>query len=266
MKKIMPNIGFGTFQIEGRDVRRMVRHALEIGYRHIDTAQFYNNEQDVGQALRESSVSPDDTFVTTKIWPDRFQKGVLQSAIDESRRRLGIDQLDLVLLHWPNPDICLEETLDALMDAKEKGLVLNVGLSNYTIDLVNRAVSHLGSGHLMVNQIEVHPYFSNSKVVESMQQQGIGITAYLPLAKGKVIHDPVLRRIGNKYGKSPAQVTLRWLLDRAIAVIPATVSEQHARDNLDVEDFSLSEEDRAEVDALDIGARIADPDFAPQWD
>jgi diketogulonate reductase-like aldo/keto reductase len=264
----IPALGFGTFMLEKPDARRMVEAALEIGYRHIDTAPVYQNEVETGQAIAASGIGRDELFLTTKIWIDNFHAGDLEAAADASLKRLDADYVDLLLLHWPNPDVPLDETLHALLRVQEAGKTRHIGVSNFPTAQVQQAVEIAGAEMLVTNQVEYHPYLSQRRVLAQARQFGMLLTAYCPLAQGKVMGDTVLREIGARHGKSEAQVALRWLLrqDDVIA-IPRTRSEAHARANFDIFDFSLDADEMARIDQLQGNGRVNDePAIAPVWD
>ena len=263
----IPALGLGTFRLEGRTAERMVRAALEIGYRHIDTAQMYGNEAEVGAAIATSGVPRDEIWLTTKIWPDNFREGDLQRAAGQSVRRLRTEP-DLLLLHWPNPEVPLRETIGALNDAKRQGLTRQIGISNCPCALIRESVA-LSEAPLLVDQVEYQPYLSQRSVLKELRSHGMALTAYSPIAQGKVFSDPVLKRIGERHGKNPGQITLRWLLQQdGVSAIPRSSREAHARANFEIFDFALSEAEMAEIFALARpNGRIVDPaGFAPRWD
>lgn len=263
----IPAIGFGTFELDDGATYRMVRHALDIGYRHIDTARAYGNETAVGRALRDSGVERDQVFVTTKIWPDAFRDGPLQRSAEDSLRALGLERVDLLLLHWPNPDVPLQETLAALLDARERGYTSHVGVSNFPSRLLRQATDITGPGQLVTNQVEYHPFLKQRAVLDATRQLGMSVSAYCPLARGQVFGDSVLQRIGERHGKSEGQIALRWLLEQQAIALPRTRTESRARDNIDIFDFRLGEEDRTRIErALQGRRRLIDPSFAPVWD
>jgi diketogulonate reductase-like aldo/keto reductase len=263
----IPAIGFGTFELQPAAAHRLVRHALAAGYRHIDTAQMYGNEEAVGRAIRESGVPRNEVFVTTKVWMDRFPAGDLQRSVGESLERLGLDAVDLLLLHWPNPEVDLGETLGALADAREQGMTRAIGVSNFPSPLLREAVDLIGRGQLVTNQVEYHPFLSQRAVLATARELGVSVSAYCPLARGEVFGNPVLARIGKAHGKNEGQIALRWLLDQDVIALPRTANEAHADTNLDVLDFTLTQDDhRAIVDELPGNRRLIDPSFAPEWD
>lgn len=262
----IPALGFGTFRLDGPSARRMVEHALSLGYRHIDTAQLYKNEADVGAALAASSVPRQDIFLTTKVWIDKFEPKDLKRSVEISLQKLGTEP-DLLLLHWPNPRIPLESTLPALAEVKRQGLARHIGVSNFTVALLQEA-TRLCPEPLVTNQVEYHPYLDQGPVLEACQQHGMSLTAYSPLAQGKLLDDPALTAIGRHHGKSAAQVALRWLFQQpGVISIPRTSSEENAQANLDILDFSLSDEEMAAIDDLKRpDGRVVNPPIAPHWD
>jgi diketogulonate reductase-like aldo/keto reductase len=263
----MPALGFGTWQLEGPDARRMVEAALAIGYRHIDTAFIYKNEREVGEAIRASGVPREEIFLTTKIWTDSFRDGDLQRAAEGSVERLGVGPVDLLLLHWPKPQPPLEETMRALNDARSRGFTRAIGLSNFPSDVFERA-AHASEAPLATNQVEYHPYLSQRRLRETLDRHGASLTAWSPLAQGEVANDPALKAIGEAHGKSPGQVTLRWLVQQGVVAIPRTTKEHRARENFDIFDFELTDEEMTRIFGLArpdgrLGEWL-DPAF--QWD
>jgi 2,5-diketo-D-gluconate reductase B len=244
----IPVLGLGTFTLTGDVARRMVSHALDIGYRHIDTAQEYRNEAEIGEAISGSSVPRQEIWLTTKVWPDRFRDGDLQRSVEQSVRKLRTGP-DLVLLHWPNPKVPLRETIGALNDAKRKGLTRQIGLSNFTVALIRQALA-LTEAPLIVNQVEYHPYLSQQTILEALRANGMALVAYSPLALGRVFRDPILRSIGERYAKNGGQVALRWLLQQGVIAIPRSSCAQNVNANLEVFDFELTGSEMAEISAL----------------
>ncbi|MBL4609719.1 2,5-didehydrogluconate reductase DkgB [Halopseudomonas sp.] len=264
----IPTIGLGTYRLKGQDVIDSVSQALELGYRHIDTAQIYDNEQDVGRAIAGSGVARDELFVTTKIWITNLAPRKLIPSLQESLRKLDLERVDMTLIHWPSPEdkVPMEEYLPMLLEAREQGLTRHIGVSNFTIEHLGKAIDLVGAGNIATNQVEIHPFMHNRKVAEFARQQGVQLTAYMPLAVGKVMQDPVLRAIGQAHDATPAQVTLAWLLQLGYVVIPSSTRREHQEDNLRAAQLQLSQEDVAAISALERNERIADPDFAPAWD
>lgn len=263
----IPALGFGTYELDNEAAATMVAEAAKIGYRHFDTAQMYHNEEGVGRGLAASGLARDDYFLTTKVWFDKFQSGDLQTSVVESLRKLDLDHVDLLLLHWPTEDVPLEETIAALNEVKNLGMTRLIGISNFPTALVEKAVE-CSNIPLAVNQVEYHPYLDQSKVLDCLRAHDMLLTAYCPIARGTVLEDPTLREIGARYGKSPAQVTLRWLLQQdGVMAIPKSGSPKNAAANFDIFDFELSANDMATIHALSRpNGRMIDPSFAPKWD
>ncbi|MDN3557702.1 2,5-didehydrogluconate reductase DkgB [Halomonas maura] len=265
---LLPAIGFGTFRLEGRDAVEAVKSALAVGYRHIDTAQAYGNEAEVGQAIRESGLAREELFLTTKVWTDRLRRDDLIASLRESLERLGVERVDLALIHWPSPgdEVPMAEYLAALAEARTLGLTRHIGVSNFTTGQIDAALALPGGEQLVTNQIEVHPFLANRRVVEHCQARGLQVTGYMPLAVGRVMEDATLQEIAEKHGVTPAQVALAWVASRDIVVIPSSTRPHHQRANLEAMTLALSDAERRRIDALDRDERIADPDFAPRWD
>ena len=264
----IPALGFGTWALKENTAYNMVRAALDIGYRHIDTAQMYGNEEEVGRAIKDSAVDRNDIFLTTKVWPDHFQKGVFQQSVQDSLRKLQAEAVDLLLLHWPNPKVPLAETIDALNEVKQKGWAHAIGVSNFTKDLLAQAVS-LSQQPLAINQVEYHPYLDQSIVMAACQKHGMALTAYCPIARGQVFSDPFIQAIAARHNKSPAQITLRWLMQQEhVIAIPRSSKPEHAAANFDIFDFNLSKDEMREISALahDKGRLVDIAELAPDWD
>jgi diketogulonate reductase-like aldo/keto reductase len=264
----IPALGFGTWELRGRTAQRLVEAALAIGYRHIDTAQMYGNEGEVGAALRASGVPRNEIFLTTKIWPDRFRAGDLERSVEESLGRLGLPSIDLLLLHWPSRTVPLGETIEALNLVRSAGQATHIGISNFTAAMIDEA-ARLSAAPLATNQVEYHPLISQGRVMERCRAHGLSLTAYCPLARGRVFDQPLLARIGARYGKGAGQVALRWLVQQpGVAAIPRSSSEIHARSNFAVFDFELTAAEMAEISALGHAQdRIVDmAGTAPKWD
>ena len=263
----IPALGFGTFRMHGREAEEMVRTALDVGYRHIDTAESYSNEEAVGRAISASAVPRDEIFLTTKVWPDHFAADELPAAVNHSLQRLGVDYVDLLLLHWPNPGVPLEETIGALNAMQKAGKARLIGVSNFTVGLLDNAVS-LTRIPLSINQVEYHPFLDQSALLEMVRDADMGLTAYSPLAKGKVADNDTLREIASGYGKTAAQVSLRWLIQQEnVAAIPKASSQQHIKENFDIFDFELSDDEMSAIHNLSRpDGRIVNPaQLAPDW-
>lgn len=263
----IPALGFGTWALPDDRVQPLVEHSIGLGYRHVDTAQMYKNEKAVGAGIKASGVNRDDIFLTTKIWPDFFERDAFRRAADERLELLGVDQVDLLLLHWPSKTVPLAETIAALNAVKEAGQTRHIGVSNFTIAMIDEAV-RLSAAPLVTNQVEYHPFLSQAKVMAKLQQHGMALTAYCPLARGKVVGDPTLTKIGKAHGKSDSQVALRWLVQQeGVIAIPRSSSEKRIAENLDVFDFKLSDAEMAEISAMGSPkGRVVAVAFAPEWD
>lgn len=260
----VPALGFGTYKLTGAACREAVEHALDLGYRHLDTAAIYGNEDEVGAGWTASGVEREDFFLTTKVWYDRLDAEGIEQSAHESLRRLRTDYVDLLLVHWPSATVPLEETLDAMFRLHDAGKVRQVGVSNFPPALLRRACTH---GPIFCNQVEYHPYLSQSELIAEAEEHDLLLTAYSPLAKGRVNDDPVIREIADYHGKMPAQVTLRWLMQQpGVAAIPKAASARHRADNFDVFDFSLSDEEVERIGGLAHGLRLSNPAWAPDWD
>lgn len=244
----VPLLGFGTWMLEPDDAYRMVRAALDIGYRHIDTARIYKNEEAVGRAIADSGLDREEVFLTTKIWVEDFRDGDLQRAAEGAVERLGTVP-NLLLLHWPKPEPTIEETVGALNGALARGLTRAIGLSNFPSAEWRRAQGS-SDAPLITNQVEYHPYLSLKTLRAAAAELGSSITAWSPLAQGKVADDPVLNEIGRAHGKTPGQVTLRWFIQQGVIAIPRTSKEARAEENFAVFDFQLADDEMARIHAL----------------
>jgi 2,5-diketo-D-gluconate reductase B len=264
----IPLVGLGTWDLRGRTCTRIVEEALRVGYRHVDTAELYDNEHEVGEGLRSSGVARDDVFVTTKVWPSHFAARELELAAKESLTRLELAQVDLLLLHWPNPRIALRETIGALCKVKRAGLARHIGVSNFTVALIEEAVA-LADEPLVCNQIEVHPFIDQSKVIAACARHGMAVVAYSPVARGGVRRDKVLAKIAAAHDKTPAQVALRFLVQQNIVVIPRTSRVERLKENRSIFDFALAKAEMAEIARLaHHDGRIVDYAYSgsPKWD
>ncbi|MCC4597046.1 2,5-didehydrogluconate reductase DkgB [Xanthomonas campestris pv. phormiicola] len=265
----IPAFGLGTFRLKDQVVVDSVRNALELGYRAIDTAQIYGNEAEVGQAIAASGVPRADLFVTTKVWTDNLAADTLLPSLRQSLDKLRSDHVDLTLVHWPSPRdaVSMAESLHALADAKQQGLTRQIGLSNFTIALTRQAIAILGAEAIATQQIEVHPYLQNRKLIGFLREQGIHVTSYMTLAYGKVLQDPVIAAIAARHDATPAQVALAWALQQGYAVIPSSTRRENLASNLLAQSLRLDDEDMAQIATLDRGERLANPaGIAPDWD
>jgi len=262
----IPAIGLGTWELRGRQCARIVEQALKLGYRHIDTAQVYENEREVGDGLRASGVRRDDVFVTTKVWTTHFAPHELERSTKESLVKLRMPEVDLLLLHWPNPHVPLAETLGALAHAKRIGLARHIGVSNFTVALIEEATKACPE-HLVCDQVEYHPYLDQAKVREACVQNDMALVAYSPVAKGRIKNDETLKRIGETHGKTPAQICLRWLVQQNVSAIPRTSRVERLSENIDIFDFALDDEEMEQIFVLaSAKGRLTDFGFAPKWD
>jgi diketogulonate reductase-like aldo/keto reductase len=262
----IPAIGLGTWELSGRTCARVVEQALRLGYRHIDTAQVYDNEREVGDGVRSSGVRREDIFLTTKVWTNHFAPHDLERSLKESLVRLRLPSVDLLLLHWPNSHVPLAETLGALAHAKRMGLTRHIGVSNFTVALVEQAVA-LSGEPLVCNQVEYHPYLDQAKVRAACDQHGLALVAYSPIARGRIKSDETLAEIGRAHSKTPAQICLRWLVQQNVSAIPRTSRVERLSENIEIFDFELAEDEMARIAALaSPKGRQTDFGFAPKWD
>lgn len=245
----IPAIGFGTWKLKGELCRQRVSDALRLGYRHLDTAALYDNERDVGAGLADSGVPRREVWVTTKVWRDQIRGDALLRSAEESLQRLGMEQVDLLLIHWPNRDIPLAESIPALCRAQREGLARTVGVSNFNVALLQQAVD-LADVPLVTNQVEYHPYLSQAKLLEACRRLGVSLTAYSPLAQGRVADDPVIAAMAAEKGVTAGQVVLRWLVQQGVIAIPKTASRERAGENLDVFGFQLSDDEMQTISLL----------------
>lgn len=265
----IPAFGLGTFRLQGQVVIDSVRTGLELGYRAIDTAQIYENEAEVGEAIAASGIAREELFITSKIWVANFTRDRLIESLKESLQKLQTDYLDLTLIHWPSPEnqVPVEEFMGALLEAKRLGLTRQIGVSNFTVDLMKQAIAAVGAEHIATNQIELHPYLQNRTVVEFAQRQGIQITSYMTLAYGEVLKDPLIQQIAERLQATPAQVTLAWAMQSGYAVIPSSTKRANLASNLNARALKLSDADLALIASLDRGQRLTSPKgIAPEWD
>ena len=264
----IPAIGLGTYRLKGQVLTDSVHNALELGYRAFDTAQIYDNEADLGAAITSGTVPREQLFLTTKIWISNFHHDDLLASLRESLRKLRTDHVDLTLIHWPSPkdEVPMAEYLGALREAKSLGLTKAIGVSNFTIDLTRQAIAILGADAIATNQIEVHPYLQNRALIAYLREQGIPVTAFMSLAYGAVLKDPVIQAIADKHQASTAQAALAWALQQDYAVIPSSTKRENLAGNLQAVQLRLDAEDMARIAELDRGERVANPGIAPAWD
>jgi len=262
----VPVVGLGTWQLNGAVGARITEQALRLGYRHLDCALIYGNEKEVGEGLHASGVKREEIFITTKVPHTELAPPALERAVKQSLKNLRVSDVNLLLIHWPNPHIPLAETLGAMAKMKREGYARHIGISNFTVALIEEAVK-VSSEPIVTNQIEWHPYLDESKVKGACDKHGIAVTAYCPIARGRAVGDEVLTSIGKKYGKSAGQVSLRWLVQKGAIVIPRTSKVERLSENMSIFDFQLSPQDMAAVDALSKPAgRVVSVGWAPNWD
>jgi 2,5-diketo-D-gluconate reductase B len=268
MHTTIPQLGLGTFRLKDGQAIDAVATGLELGYRHIDTAQIYGNEAEVGQALETSGVARADVFVTTKIWTENLAADRLRASLEESLAKLRTDYVDLALIHWPSPGgaVAVAESMEALLATRDAGLARAIGVSNFPIALMREAIAAVGADNIATNQVEAHPFLQNRPLDAFLVDAGIHLTAYMPLAYGKVMEDATIGRIARERGATPAQVALAWAMARGHAVIPSSTRRANLESNLRARELILSVHDLAAIDALDRGERLVSPDFAPPWD
>jgi len=262
----IPALGLGTWQLKDEAGVAAVVAALDAGFRHLDTAAAYGNEVEVGQGLKASGLKRDDVWVTTKVWWDKIDEGDLQASAEASLERLGLDHVDLLLIHWPNPAIPLARSIKALNDAKRRGLARNIGVSNFTVPLLAEAV-RLSEAPLIANQCEYHPRLDQSAVIAACKAHGMAFVAYTPLGRGSLMDDPVIAGVAAAHGVTSGQVILRWHVQQGNVAIPRSTNPGRIRQNFDIWNFALSEAEMAAISALrSPDGRVVKPDFAPQWD
>lgn len=264
----IPQLGFGTFRMPETDVLSILPKALRSGFTHVDTAQIYENEAAVGEAIRQSGIARQNIFLTTKVWVANYGKDAFAASVEESLNKLKTDHVDLLLLHWPNEAVPLEVQIAELNAVRERGLARHIGVSNFNTALVAEAV-RLSAAPLATNQVEYHPFLDQTKVREATESHGMALTAYFAMADGKVPNDPVLKEIGLAHGKSAAQVALRWLIQQPeVVTLTKTSTQARLAENLDIFDFALTAGEMARIHELARpDGRIVSPDgLAPVWD
>lgn len=263
----IPSLGLGTWRLSGEECSRAVQWALEAGYRHVDTAAMYENEAAVGAGLKASGFDRDSIFVTTKVWYTDIAPDDLERSAERSLRRLGLDRVDLLLVHWPNPAIPLAGTMKALASAKRRGLASHIGVSNFSAKLVDEAVA-LADEPLVANQCEYHPYLNQDRVRAACARHGLAFTSYCPLGKGDLTRDGVIRSIAERHGKTPGQVVLRWHVQQpGTAAIPKSGNRDRIAENIGIYDFALSAEEMRRISALArTDGRMVSPGWAVELD
>jgi diketogulonate reductase-like aldo/keto reductase len=263
----MPAIGFGTMELPHRPAE-LVAAAIAAGYRHIDTARKYGTEERVGEGIRASGIARNELFITTKVTEENAREADFLRSAETSLKALGLDHVDLLLVHWPQPKVPFTETLGALAKAKRSGLTRHIGVSNFTLAMLEEAV-RVCPEPLVTNQIEYHAYLPQDRMLAALRRHSMILTAYCPVARGKLLDDPIVGEIAKAHGKTHAQICLRWLIQQpVVAAVPRALEEAHIAENLDVFDFSLSDEEMRRISALrSRNIRIANPpERAPKWD
>ena len=263
----IPALGFGTWPLKGEACIAAVSAALDAGYRHIDTAAMYDNEREVGEAIGNHAVPRDDIFLTTKVWHSDLDHDALIASAENSLAQLGVDQVDLLLIHWPSSEMPIGEQVANLCDAKRRGLARHIGVSNFPSRMLDEAVA-VADEPLVVNQIEYHPFQDQSAVLAACRRHGLALTAYSPIARGRVSDNPVIQAIARKNGKSEVQIALRWLIQQpGVVAIPKSADPARIRANIAVADFALTDDEMAHISALGgRDGRTVNFDWAPDWD
>lgn len=263
----VPVLGFGTWKLSGAEAVKAVDFAINNGYTHIDTAQIYENESEVGEGIRNSGKPRDQIFLTTKVWRNQFADGNVMKSVDESLKKLKTDYVDLLLVHWPFPETPIAKLVQGVMEAQAKGKAKLIGVSNFNTAQMEEALKVSG-GKVCNNQVEYHPYLSQKPVLDFVRKNNMALTAYSPIARGKAIKDATLKEIGLKYGKSAGQVCLRWLVQQdGVIAIPKSATPDNIKNNINIFDFELSADDMQKIHALaSEDGRQVNPDFAPKWD
>lgn len=263
----IPAIGFGTWSLKGDDCYNSVRAAIDVGYNHIDTAVGYGNETEVGKAIKDSGVDRDSIFLTTKIPPENLADGDMQKTAAESLKRLGVDQVDLMLIHWPSLEVSVADSVRSLNDVKNKGMTRHIGVSNHTPTTLAQAWDAT-EAPIVCNQCEYHPHLNQDKLIGICRERGMGFVAFSPIGRGKVLQDPTVKAIAERLGRTPAQVALRWFLQQPqVITIPQSSNPAHVKANFDVFGFTLSDEDMAAISGLAHreGRLVRNYTLVPEW-
>ncbi len=262
----IPAIGLGTWAARGDECAQAVAAALRAGYRHIDTASMYGNEEAVGEGLRASGIPLAEVFVATKVWWEELRDGALQRSAEASLKRLGLHQVDLLLIHWPNRDVPLRESMAALCATRRRGMARHIGVSNFSVGLLDEATA-LADEPLVVNQCEYHPCLDQSKVLAACKRLGLAFTSYSPLGRGDVLKEPTVRSIAARHGKTAAQIVLRWHVQQpGVIAIPKSADPARIAENIAIFDFALTTDDMNAIFALARpDGRLISPAQAPVW-
>ena len=263
----IPALGFGVFRMSDAEVERVVPAALEAGFRHFDTAQIYQNEAALGRALQAAGARREDLFLTTKVWVDNYSQARFAASVDESLDRLKVDQVDLLLLHWPGDKVAIADQVEMLNTVQAAGKTRFIGVSNQNIAQMQETIA-LSKAPIVTNQVELHPYLDQRALAAAARSMGVAVSAYYGMADGAVPRDPRLQRIGAKYGKSAAQVALRWLVQQGFVALSKTARPERVAENIAIFDFALSDDDMAAIGTLarPDGRLVSPPGLAPAWD
>ncbi len=261
----MPLLGLGTWPLAGDQARRTVRLALELGYRHVDTAQMYGNEAEVGAGLREAGVPRDEVFVTTKIHQDRFTEGTALESARASVEAIGLGPVDLILCHWPPRGVAPAQVAEELAAMRDEGLTRHIGVSNFNVSQMREAAA---AAPILTNQVEFHPLLDQSRLLAAAREIGVTLTAYRPILRGEALRLPAVRAIAAETGRNPAAVVLRWIIQQGVHAICMSTSRERLAGNQEALDFSLSEDQMARITALtSANRRSCDyPDWQPDWE
>ena len=262
----LPRLGLGTFRMQGEACRAAVESELALGYRHIDTAEMYGNEEAIGAAIAAAGIARSDLHVTTKVWNENLAPDAIRRAFDASLKKLRLDRIDLYLVHWPSKNMDLPAIFETLMKLKEEGRTRAIGVANFTVALLKTVVEEIGAP-IACNQVEYHVMLDQTPLRKYLAAKSIPLVAYCPLAQGKVASDPTLMAIGRKHGASAAQVALKWLLDQeGVAAIPKASRAESQKANLGALNVGLDDEDIKAIAGLPKDKRCVNPGFAPAWD
>lgn len=262
----IPALGLGTWKLEGRTCVERVADALAIGYRHLDTAQAYENHRSVGEGMQASSVPREDIFLTTKVRREKLRRSDVLSSTDTSLKELGTDYVDLLLIHWPNEEVPLDETFEAMLELRDQGRIRHIGVSNFPPSWLDEAAQE---APVVCNQVEYHPFLSQDHLLVPVRDRNMALVAYSPLARGDVLRNETLQEIGREHGRSAAQVALRWLIQQdQVCAIPKAASRAHLEQNFQVFDLSLGDDEMKRIHRLAkrAGDRTIDPEYAPAWE
>lgn len=263
----IPVLGLGTWQMRGAECTDAVEKAIAMGYRHVDTAQIYENEAEVGAGIQNSGIPRADIFLTTKVWMDRVSQDAMMASVNESLRKLRTDYVDLLLIHWPVVAVPFKEQMAALQEVRANGKTKMIGVSNFTVQQMREVHDDLHAP-IVTNQVEYHPFLNQQPVLDYIGANDMFLTAYSPLARGAVMDSPVIKEIGLKYNKTPGQISLRWLIQQDnVVAIPKAASEKHLKSNMDIFDFALTLDEMNRISGLaKSDGRLINPEWAPQWD